>query len=404
MKATPLLAAFLIACGLATTAGAANNDKTISEGMIRSTRALCVHIAQALNGSAQDRASLASWISAEGFALRVTQQLKLPDELAATPDFQRSLLRNVWFLNGTTLPTTWEVASFTPGTDEDRCALATDIEVGTGVFLADFFLVDDGRQPRIMDYQQYLPPVRASTLFAEVFQLVPYPGVQVRHSPEAMAGFNAYVQAHVSGNADLPLAAYLKLPPAEQRSPFFVSGLLKSLQGLDVTDPRRKRIQVALLTALQDQPDCALTLFDHFAESGDWSRARRALDEVESRFGSHYSIEFLRLFVLSQQRPGGQAFYRQAARVLTLNDAHLPTYELLLREFILDGRYEDAVLVLGIFVERFESTIDFEILRTYENGPRFMQSPAFIAWQKDYSARLQPAAAVDAETPRAGRP
>lgn len=370
---------------------AASSGVDMQAGEIRSTRSLCYHIAQTLG--AGRGADLASFVSVDEMAARVINALGLPPAESASLAgmLKPVVLSRSWFLKNDPEPQPWQVVGFRRGQQEDRCDVVMDVDGDAfgKLMFAQFFLAGDGEQPRIFDFMTSGIPVRANAQLAEAMALAPprrNAPVLVARPDSLTANFQAFATAHGEGNRGIVHALYRGMPRTAQLNPYYLGVFLVNLNA-EPEGERRRQMLETLFNAAGDQPGFGLWAMGYHFDRKDWNKALAAIDRFEADIGYHPQLDYLRMLMLHGQGSADPRFYAVAARALAHQDANANVYDMLMRQCILDNRFNDAVLVLDIFVERFGIPLDFALLAKYQNAGRFMKSATYRAWLPTYDAR-----------------
>ena len=120
-------------------------------------------------------------------------------------------------------------------------------------------------------------------------------------------------------------------------------------------------------------------MLDYRFERGEYDKALAAVDRAEQSVGRNEGLDAIRMMLYEQQGKTRE-YYRAAANGLDINLGAEVIYWSLLDNFIREGAYADAVLVIDAIAHFLGYEFTQESMASVPEYQAFAQSQDFAMW------------------------
>ncbi|MEW8241435.1 MAG: hypothetical protein AB2601_10365 [Candidatus Thiodiazotropha sp.] len=190
--------------------------------------------------------------------------------------------------------------------------------------------------------------------------------------------FLEFLKATKSGDPKRVLAAYDGLPPRFKQKPLYMLIALNMASMLDNGHYMRALRNLERRFGAENR--YGMLLVDLYYEEKQYHKVDRVLRKFKQQVGEDPLLDLL-LASLELEQGNMEAFYAYCLRIVDGNPNYLDTYWVLFDQFVADGKYPDAVLVLNVLKNMFEITLNKDVFVSEEKYRGFRKSAAFRAWR-----------------------
>ena len=270
----------------------------------------------------------------------------------------------------------WQIQDMTLSGAKASCLLFSEFSEN-GVAIVELELVSHRGEIELVNWYDHVTESNASEQLRQLSIDVKQLAESGQQNSKAMTDLMAFMASLIQSTPYLVGNAYNALDPAFKAQPSYALSYVAAAAkvGGQVYQTALENLD----TRFAQDGEYGLLMLDYRFERGEYDKALAAVDRAEQSVGRNEGLDAIRMMLYEQQGKTRE-YYRAAANGLDINLGAEVIYWSLLDNFIREGAYADAVLVIDAIAHFLGYEFTQESMASVPEYQAFAQSQDFAMW------------------------